>query len=92
MPLRTTGRMSQSPSVIYQRVPEHLRGRVLSLVVAGALAAMPVGTLVAGMLLDGVGLTGVLLVFGAVYLVVTSFPLVFGVWRELDAQPARASG
>lgn len=78
--------------VIYQRVPEHLRGRVLSLVVAGALAAMPVGTLLAGMLLDSVGLTGVLLVFGAVYLVVTSFPLVFGVWRELDAQPARASG
>jgi Kef-type K+ transport system membrane component KefB len=64
---------------------------VLSLVVAGALAAMPVGTLVAGVLLDGVGLTGVLLVFGGVYLVVTSFPLVFRVWRELDAQPARAS-
>jgi MFS family permease len=77
--------------VIYRRVPEHLRGRVLSLVVAGALAAMPVGTLVAGVLLDGVGLTGVLLVFGGVYLVVTSFPLVFRVWRELDAQPARAS-
>jgi MFS family permease len=73
--------------VIYQRVPENLRGRVLSLVVAGALAAMPVGTLVAGVLLDGIGLTGVLLAFGGVYLVATSFPVVFRVWRELDAVP-----
>jgi MFS family permease len=73
--------------VIYQRVPENLRGRVLSLIVAGALAAVPVGTLLAGILLDGIGLTGVLVAFGAAYLVATSFPVVFRVWRELDAVP-----
>ncbi|MEC3979354.1 MFS transporter [Amycolatopsis sp. H20-H5] len=72
--------------VVYERVPEHLRGRVFSLLVAGALAVIPVGTLLAGVLLDGIGLTGVLLTFGAVYLVATTFPLVFRVWRQLDAR------
>src|SRR5205823_3882684 len=81
--------------VIYGRVPEHLRGRVLSLLVAGALTAIPVGTLLAGVLLDGIGLTGVLLTFGLVYLVAALFPLVFRVWRQLDTPvaepvPARA--
>ncbi|MEW2624084.1 MFS transporter [Streptomyces sp. NPDC048106] len=77
MPLMTT--------VAYQRVPERLRGRVFGLVVAGALAALPVGTLAAGLLLDRIGLTGVLAAFGCCYLVVMLFPLLFPVWRELDA-------
>ncbi|MFE7312080.1 MFS transporter [Streptomyces sp. NPDC057555] len=79
-------------AVAYERVPKDLRGRVLGLVVACALAAMPLGTLAAGVLLDRTGLTTALLCFGAVYLIATLFPYAFPVWRAMDtrrpAEPA----
>ncbi|ANN17661.1 MFS transporter [Amycolatopsis orientalis] len=70
--------------VVYERVPEAVRGRVLSLLVGGVLAVMPLGSLAAGLLLDGIGLVGALAIFGGVYLIATSFPAVFRVWRGLD--------
>ncbi|MFC5955324.1 MFS transporter [Streptomyces pratens] len=72
-------------SVAYERVPERVRGRVFGMLVACALAATPLGMLVAGPVLDGWGLTPALLATGAVYLGVTLTPLVFPVWGELDA-------
>ncbi|MFE7777028.1 MFS transporter [Streptomyces sp. NPDC057445] len=72
-------------SVAYERVPERLRGRIFGLLVAGALAATPLGMLTAGILLDRLGLTSALLATGAVYLGVTLAPLVFPVWGQLDA-------
>ncbi len=75
--------------VVYERVPEAVRGRVLSLLVGGVLAAMPLGSMAAGLLLDGVGLTGALLGFGGLYLVATAFPLIFRIFRGLD-DPAPA--
>ncbi|MFG2296411.1 MFS transporter [Streptomyces sp. NPDC048603] len=85
-------------SVAYRRVPEELRGRVFGLLTACALAATPLGMVGGGLALDHFGLTGTLLATGAVYLVVTSAPLVFRVWRGLDApefgadQPPRVPG
>ncbi|WP_037319613.1 MFS transporter [Amycolatopsis orientalis] len=70
--------------VVYERVPEAVRGRVLSLLVGGVLAVMPLGSIAAGLLLDGIGLVGALAIFGGVYLIATSFPAVFRVWRGLD--------
>jgi MFS family permease len=77
--------------VVYERVPEAVRGRVLSLLVGGVLAAMPIGSMLAGVLLDGVGLTGALAAFGGLYLVATCFPVLFRVWRRLD-DPAPIGG
>ncbi|NBM18192.1 MFS transporter [Streptomyces sp. GC420] len=71
-------------AVAYERVPESVRGRVFGLVVACALAATPLGALGAGLLLDRVGLTGALVLFGGVYLAIALAPLLFAVWRELD--------
>jgi MFS family permease len=70
--------------VVHERVPEAVRGRVLSLLVGGVLAAMPIGSLMAGLLLDGVGLVGALAAFGGLYLIATTFPVIFRVWRGLD--------
>lgn len=77
--------------VVYERVPEAVRGRVLSLLVGGVLAAMPLGSMAAGLLLDGVGLVGALTVFGGLYLIATTFPAIFRVWRGLD-DPAPIGG
>ncbi|MFD7561418.1 MFS transporter, partial [Streptomyces sp. NPDC059835] len=79
-------------SVAYERVPEEVRGRVFGLLVAAALAATPLGMLGAGLALDARGLVAALLGTGALYLAVTLAPLVFPVWRELDARvPAEAA-
>ncbi|OZM72944.1 MFS transporter [Amycolatopsis antarctica] len=75
-------------AVVHERVPAMLRGRVLSLASGGAIAAMPLGTMLAGVLLDWTGLTGALVTFAVIYLVATTFPLIFPVWRELDHRPA----
>ncbi|WP_329097066.1 MFS transporter [Streptomyces sp. NBC_01439] len=81
-------------SVAYERVPEEVRGRVFGLLLAAALAATPLGMLGAGLALDARGLVAALLGTGALYLAVTLAPLVFPVWRELDArgpaEPAEA--
>ncbi|WP_181772332.1 MFS transporter [Amycolatopsis pittospori] len=76
---------------VYERVPEAVRGRVLSLLVGGILAAMPLGSMAAGLLLDGIGLVGALAVFGGLYLIATTFPAIFRVWRGLD-DPAPIGG
>ncbi|MFI8338825.1 MFS transporter [Streptomyces sp. NPDC085639] len=73
-------------SVAYERVPEEVRGRVFGLLVAAALAATPLGMLGAGLVLDASGLVAALLGTGALYLAVTLAPLVFPVWRGLDAR------
>ena len=52
-------------AVIYERVPEPLMGRVTSLSTACCFALMPLGGLVGGFLVGGVGLSAALLVCGA---------------------------
>ncbi|KZB88072.1 MFS transporter [Amycolatopsis regifaucium] len=70
--------------VVYERVPEAVRGRVFSLLVGGVLAAMPLGSMTAGVLLDGAGLVTTLAMFGGLYLIAGTFPAIFRVWRGLD--------
>ncbi len=74
-------------AVIYERVPEHLVGRVSSLSTAACYALMPLGGLVGGFLVGGAGLAAALLVCGAAYFVVTMFPVVDPRWREIDRRP-----
>ena len=76
--------------MIYERVPEHLIGRVSSLSTACCFALMPLGGLVGGFLVGGVGPRRGLLVCGAAYFVVTMLPAVDPRWREIDRRPAPA--
>jgi MFS family permease len=71
-------------TVELDRVPAHLRARVLGATEAGVLAMMPVGALAAGVLMDGIGLEATLLAFAAVYAVTTLCPVAFRVWRQMD--------
>lgn len=77
-------------AVKYARVPEHLRGTVFGAFNTVTSAAMPLGLVVGGVLVDGVGLRPATLVLAACSLVVTSCPLVFRIWRQLDAGRDRA--
>jgi MFS family permease len=71
-------------TVEYDRVPVHLRARVIGASEAGVLAMMPVGALVAGVLLDQIGLPATLMTFAVVYAVTTLCPIAFRVWRQMD--------
>jgi MFS family permease len=74
-------------AVIYERVPEHLLGRVTSLSTACCWALMPLGGLLGGFLVGGAGLAAAMLVCGAAYFVVTMLPAVDPRWRDLDRRP-----
>jgi MFS family permease len=71
-------------AVQYERIPVELRGRVFGAVTAGVFAAMPLGGLLGGWLVEGIGLKATLVALGAIYLVATSLPLVDRSWRALD--------
>jgi MFS family permease len=74
-------------AVLYERVPEHLVGRVSSLSSACCWALMPLGGLVGGFLAGGAGLGAAMLVCGLAYFVVTMLPAVDPRWRGIDRQP-----
>jgi predicted MFS family arabinose efflux permease len=71
-------------TVEYDRVPAHLRARVIGASEAGVLAMMPVGALAAGVMLDKIGLAATLLTFAGVYALTTLCPIAFRVWRQMD--------
>lgn len=80
-------------TVLLRRVPDAMQARVFGVLTAAVLAAMPIGALLGGSLVEAVGLRSALLIAGACYLLATTSPFVFSVWRELDdksGQPAAA--
>lgn len=79
-------------AVIFERIPEPLVGRVSSLTTSMCFALMPLGGLLGGVLIAGIGLSPALLAVGAAYLAVTMLPAVDPRWRELDRRPAVPSG
>lgn len=58
-------------AVEYERVPPHMRGRVFGTITAGAWAAMPLGTLLGGVLTEQLGVQPVLIGLGVTYLATT---------------------
>lgn len=78
-------------AVVYERVPETLRGRVLGLVRATTWAGVPLGGLLGGLLVEQVGITAALAGIGVAYIALTSVPFVAPVWRGMDRTPLRPS-
>jgi hypothetical protein len=69
-----------------------LMGRVTSLTTSLCWAGMPLGGVVAGVLITAAGLAPALFVCGAAYLVATMAPAVRPEFREIDhRRPAPAS-
>jgi MFS family permease len=71
--------------VLYQRLPEAMRAKVLGVITGGVLAAAPLGAVLGGVAASLWGLTATLLVVGGLYLLATGCPLVFRAWRAMDA-------
>lgn len=79
-------------AVEMERIPEHLRGRVLSLMNSAAWALIPFGGLVGGLLAEGLGISLALLVCGGAYLVATTLPALRPEWREMDRRRTGTAG
>jgi MFS family permease len=71
-------------AVELERIPEHLRARVLSLMGSCSWALIPFGGLVGGLLSDHLGVSAALLICGAVYTAATTVPALRPEWREMN--------
>ncbi len=77
-------------AVELERIPEHLRGRVMSLMNSVCWALIPFGGLVGGVLSDRLGISTTLLVCGIAYTVATTLPALRPEWRSMDRARAKA--
>ena len=75
-------------AVIMERIPAPLLGRVSSLQTALCFSLMPLGGVLGGLAVAGLGISPVLLVAGAVYLVTTMAPTRVPSFRSMDRPPA----
>lgn len=74
----------------YERVPAGMRGRVFGAITAGAFVAMPLGVLLGGFLLEGIGVRATILGVATCYLAVTLGMLVIPAFQDMNA-PADAA-
>lgn len=70
-------------AVVYERIPDETRGRVVSLMGAIAWGLMPLGSLLGGLGTHLIGLNLTLGISGALYLGVTMLPLFIPSWRDI---------
>ncbi|MBA3433688.1 MAG: MFS transporter [Actinobacteria bacterium] len=68
-------------------VPTRLRGRVFGATRAGAWAAIPLGILLGGVVVETMGVAATLLAIGFCYLVVTGYGFFNPAFHELDPRP-----
>ena len=76
-------------AVLFERIPEHLMGRVTSMNLAMGWSLIPFGGLLGGLLVTGLGIAPALLVVGGAYFATTMVPAVQPRWRELDDRRVR---
>jgi MFS family permease len=77
-------------AVELERIPEHLRARVMSLITSMAWALIPFGGLVGGVLTEQVGISTALLVCGVAYFVATTLPALRPEWKQMNRPVAPA--
>ncbi|MEM9953461.1 MAG: MFS transporter [Chloroflexota bacterium] len=70
----------------YERIPDYMRARVFSLTSAGFLVAMPIGALLAGYLLEWLGLTNSLIIYGLIYCLATGSLIFNPTANELERE------
>jgi MFS family permease len=78
-------------AVIYQRVPGAMLARAGGIVMAIAMAGIPIGGVLAGVVVERLGFVNGVLLSSLLYFAVTLTPVVrHRVWRELNDAGARA--
>ncbi|HLV90242.1 MAG TPA: MFS transporter [Acidimicrobiia bacterium] len=75
-------------AILFERVPEHLLGRVRTLGGSLAWAGIPFGGVIAGAAITAIGLSPAFLVFGLVHLLAVLVPSFRPEWSEMDRQAA----
>jgi predicted MFS family arabinose efflux permease len=75
-------------AVIMERIPVHLLGRVSSLNTAICWSLMPLGGVLGGLAVAGLGVSPALLIAGAAYFVTTMAPTRVPSFRRMDRVPA----
>ena len=75
-------------AVILERIPAPLMGRVSSLNTAICWSLMPLGGVLGGLAVTGLGLSPAMLVAGAAYLITTMAPTRLPSFRQMDRPPA----
>jgi len=75
-------------TVMFERVPPEMRGRVIGPLTAGAWVAMPLGMLMAGFVSEAFGVIAALVGIAAAYLLVTLSIFLNPAMREMDRRPA----
>ncbi|GAA1610897.1 MFS transporter [Catellatospora bangladeshensis] len=78
-------------AVIYQRVPGPMLARAGGIITAVAMAGIPLGGVLAGLVVERLGLVNGVLLASLLYFAVTLTPVIrHRVWRELNDAGARA--
>ncbi|HEY8135427.1 MAG TPA: MFS transporter [Candidatus Limnocylindrales bacterium] len=77
-------------TVILERVPRSMRGRVTGTITSGAFVAMPAGMLIAGFVSQLYGVITAIVLIAAAYVVVTLSIFVNPAMREMDRIPSGA--
>lgn len=80
-----------SQTILQERVPAGMRGRVFGVVSAIQVCTLPIGIMMYGFLLDGIGLQNTLILFVVLNLLVPISLIVNPYLRELKT-PVRSSG
>ena len=75
-------------TVQFELVPPELRGRVFGAIKAGAWAAIPLGVLLGGVVVQAAGVAATFLGIGVCYLVVTAYGFFNPAFRAMDRPPA----
>jgi MFS family permease len=75
-------------TIILERVPRSMRGRVNGTITSGAFVAIPAGMLIAGFVSEQFGVITAIVAIAAAYLVVTLSIFVNPAMREMDRAPA----
>lgn len=71
-------------ALLYERIPREMRARVLGALTTGVTAGMPVGSVLAALVVSSYGLLPALVGVAVVYGIVTLAPLVGKSWSSMD--------
>ncbi|GAA1605350.1 macrolide resistance MFS transporter Mrx(A) [Kribbella hippodromi] len=74
-------------ALFIERIPRHLLGRVNSLADAVCWTGVPLGGVIAGVAIAGIGMAPALLAGGAIYLIATMSPVLIGRHENWKATP-----
>jgi MFS family permease len=78
-------------TVIQERTPADMRGRVFGLMMSGAWVVLPLGMMAAGFLLEAVGLRATLIAVAAGLFALATSVLLNPALHEMDAAPAAST-